>query len=124
MATVTVVKNLLTAADLGGPRKVGIWTWGPLTNTDDVGEAVTAPMFPDRTVQVFGTFGTATCVIEGTLDGVNWATLTDQSDNFIALTTAKIEAIAPVTLQVRPKLTNADGTTSLTVILLAKGAKF
>lgn len=124
MATITATNTALTAAELGGPRKVGIWTWTALANGDS-GSAVVAPMFPDRTIQVFGTFGTGgTVVIEGSLDGTNYATLTDQSDNALSFTAAKIEAIAPVTLYIRPRVTAGDGTTALTVILLAKGEKF
>lgn len=122
MATVAPTRPGLPADNLGGLNKNGVWRW--VLAADDVGEPIKAHMFPDRTVQVFGTFGGATVTFQGSLGEGSYATLVDQSDNFLSFTSGpKIEAIAPNTVWVRPFVTGGDGTTSITVLLLAGGNK-
>ena len=97
------------------------WT---LTDGDE-GEGVALPRHADRSIQVTGPFGGATLKIEGTLDGVEWGVLTDQSDNDLIFTSypagyaTKIEVVAQAVLAVRPKVVGGDGT-NLTVTLLAR----
>lgn len=118
MATIS-----LTLASLAGfvGDNVRIVTWTPLTQTgSDVGEAFQMPGWGDRSVQVFGTFGVAgNCRIQGSMDGTNWGTLTDPQGNALDFTAAKIEAITERVRYIRPSITLGDGTTSLTVMLLA-----
>lgn len=99
-----------------------IATWPDLANGDD-GSPIELANFADRSVQVVGTFGAGGSVrIEGSLDGTNYAPLTDLQGNDLNITAAKIEAITEVVRWIRPRVTAGDGTTSLTVTMLLKGA--
>lgn len=76
--------------------------------------------FADRTVQIGGTFGGATVAIQGSLDGVEWATLTDPQGNGITATAARLESIMEMTTFVRPLVTGASGSTAIRVTILAR----
>lgn len=92
-------------------------TW-VLTGTD-TGNAETAPQYPVKTVQVVGTFGGGTVVIQGSNDGgVTWTTLTDPQGNALSLTAAAIEKVQENPLQYRPVATVS--VTSVTVIIVAE----
>jgi hypothetical protein len=110
-----------------------IVTWAALTTTNNYGSPFEMPGWSDRSIQLIGTLGTGGAV---TLYGSNvaapdltddddWAILTDQSDNNLALSTLKVEQVMQLTRWVRPKITAGDGSTSLTAILLvSKGTSF
>lgn len=98
-----------------------ISTWTPLTTTDTTGDGAGHVGAGDRTVQVTGTFGTGgTLILEGTVDGTNWAQLRDPSSTLISFTAAGIKAVLENVVAVRPRVTGGDGTTSLTVTLIAR----
>lgn len=97
-------------------------TWPALQNGDD-GSPIELANFADRSVQVVGTFGVGGNVrIEGSINGTDYAPLTDPQGNNLDITSAKIEAISEVVRWIRPRVTSGDGTTSLTVTMLLKGA--
>ena len=99
------------------------FTYTGLLNTDDGSPIGANHMdFADRNVSVFGTFGAGgTLSVEGSNDsGANYHTLNDQSDNALAITTAKNEQILAVPELTRPRVTGGDGTTSLTVVITAR----
>lgn len=99
-----------------------IATWQAMQNGDD-GQPIELANFADRSVQVVGTFGTGGSVrIEGSLDGIHYAPLTDPQGNALDIQAAKIEAISEVVRWIRPRVIAGDGTTSLTVTMLLKGA--
>lgn len=94
--------------------------WTGLLNGDD-GEAIDWAVFADRSVQVVGTFGAGGSVrIEGSNDGTNFVALTDPQGNALDITAAKIEQLQELALKVRPRVTAGDGSTNLTVLLLAR----
>lgn len=93
------------------------YVWAGLDNGDD-GQPARYSGSGDRTVQVFGTFGSGGSVtIQGTLDGTNWATLHDTSGTALTFTASGIETVLENCLEVRPNVTAGDVTTDLTVIL-------
>jgi hypothetical protein len=95
-------------------------TWAGLLNGDD-GGPVELPSFPDVSVQVGGTFGTGgTIVMEGSNDGTTYFTLTDPQGNTVSKTSAALEQIEELVRYRRPRVTGGDGTTALTVTLLAR----
>lgn len=97
-------------------------TWPNMASGDD-GQPIELANFADRSVQVVGSFGSGGNVrIEGSLDGTNYAPLTDPQGNNLDINTPKIEAISEVVRYIRPRVTAGDGTTSLTVTMLLKGA--
>jgi hypothetical protein len=83
----------------------------------DVGEAARDEDAPDRSVQVFGAFGAGgSLTLQGSNDGVTWATLHDPQGNDLVFAAAGIEQILEATKFVRP-VAAGDGTTDLTVIV-------
>lgn len=95
-------------------------SWTPLAN-GDTGTPYAMPGFADRSVQVGGTFGVGgTVVIEGTLDGTNYIVLTDPQGNAISKTAAAIETISEIVKFIRPRVSAGDGTTAITVTLMAR----
>jgi hypothetical protein len=98
-------------------------SWNHLAAGDD-GTPLEMPGSSDRSAQVTGTFGAGgTVVIEGSNDGVNYATLTDPQGNLISITSAKIEAIMELVRYIRPRVTVGDGTTDLSVAILVMGRR-
>ena len=82
-----------------------IVTWPDLAVSDD-GKPIEFANFADRSVQVFGTFGSGGSVrIEGSIDGINYSTLTDPQGNNLDINTAKIEAITELVRWIRPRVT-------------------
>jgi hypothetical protein len=97
-------------------------TWANMGNGDH-GQAIELANFADRSVQVIGDFGAGGNVrIEGSLDGTHYSPLTDPQGNNLDINAEKIEAITEVVRYVRPRVTSGDATTTLTVIMLLKGA--
>jgi len=95
-------------------------TWSGLLNSDD-GARVTLTDFPDRTVQIVGTFGAGGSVnFEGSNNGTDWAVLTDPQGNPITKTAAAMEFVTETPRYVRPRVTGGDGTTDLSVVLFAR----
>jgi hypothetical protein len=102
-----------------GNSRAFVATWLNLA-TGDEGDALPFGQYTDRSVQVVGTFGGATVVVEGSLNGTDWATLTDPQGNDLLITTAKIEMVTEATVFIRPRISGGDGTTDITVLMLLK----
>ena len=99
-----------------------IVTWPNLANGDD-GKPIELANFADRSVQVTGEFGVGGLVrIEGSINGTDYAPLTDPQGNNLDINTAKIEAVAELVRWIRPRVTAGDGSTAITVTMLLKGA--
>lgn len=95
-------------------------TWSDLANGDS-GNGLPFSQYTDKSVQVIGTFGTGGSLrIEGSNNGTDWAVLTDPQGNALDFTQAKIEMVTEATSLVRPRVTAGDGTTSISVIILAR----
>jgi hypothetical protein len=101
------------------------YKWTGLLNGDD-GGVVRVPEKSEKIIQAYGTPGAAgNLTIEGTLDDADqgdvptYATLVDPQGNAINITaTNKIESILDNVLEIRPRVTAGDGTTTWTVIML------
>jgi len=99
-------------------------TWTGLLN-GDTGGPVQLPEFPDRTVQVYGTFGAGGSItLEGSCDKTTetptYFALTDPQGNAVTKTAAAAEAFEEAPLLIRPNVTAGDGTTSLTVKMVCR----
>jgi hypothetical protein len=87
---------------------VATWADIPL---GEVGEPIELANFADRSVQVTGEFGAGGSVrIEGSINGTDYAPLTDPQGNTLDINTAKIEAVSEVVRYIRPRVTAGDGT--------------
>ena len=103
-----------------GSSKLIAWTGG---TTGDIGPAVELPEWADNCVQIVGTIGGATIVIEGSNDGTNYNTLNSAQGaalSFVAVTDA-LKQIVERPRFIRPKITGGAGV-SLSVYLLMRRA--
>lgn len=97
-----------------------------LMTAGEEGAAVSLPRHSDRSVQIAGPYDGATVTIEGTIDGIEWGPLVDQSDNKLQFSsypagdTTIIEAISQAVISVRPKTTGGGAGTALRITLLSR----
>jgi hypothetical protein len=117
MATVTH-----TTPDLAGISSDGtLFSWTPLTSANAIGDAAkTARATVSLTYHILGTFGSATVVLEGSLDGTNYFTLKDMDGADISVTAAAAGSIRDLPPHIRPSTSGGGGTQSITVLLFAK----
>lgn len=89
----------------------------------DTGLPSVEPQHSDRAIQIEGTPGSGfAMVIEGSLDDVNYHTLTDPQGNDLSFTgVGSINQILQNVSRVRPRCTAGDGTTAVVVTLLSRG---
>lgn len=101
-------------------RLAHVVTWSGLLN-GDTGDAHELPHQVEKSAQAIGTFGTGGIVVlEGSNDGINWSTLTDHTGAVVSFGAAGLKQVAEVTRYVRAHVTAGDGSTNLTVVLLAR----
>ena len=94
--------------------------WTPLLNGDS-GAPFSMSGYADRSAQIVGTFGAGgTVLLEGSNDGTNYATLNDPQGVAISKTATGIFEISQIVKFIRPRVSAGDGTTSITVTLLAR----
>ncbi len=96
-------------------------TWEGLLSGDD-GQAASIPGASDKAVHVFGTFGGTSVAMEGSNEVTpsNWAALHDANGDAIAISALGAEVIVENMRHIRPNLTGGNGTTDISVIVLAK----
>lgn len=112
--------SVVTPTREDGQGGTYIVTWADIGDSDTCAP-YSIPGARDRTVQISGTFNSATIVIQGTVDsdGTNgvYATLTDPQGNAISKTSAAIEAITENTTWTKPA-TSGGSSSSVTVKIL------
>jgi hypothetical protein len=105
--------------------------WTGMTSTAGAGQAMVAPQLPDKTVELSGVIGSGTTVlIEGSNTATNplstggkWYTLNDPQGNALSLATGKIETILENPRMIRPRMTQKNANTSVTVSITAQSMK-
>lgn len=113
MATVPLS---VSRAKSWGDAWVASWTLG----IADDGSPCEMVMASDKSVQVEGTFGGATVIIQGSNDGTNWRTLSDPANTSLSFTSANIKAVQEHTRYIRPFSSGGTGTT-VTVTIFMRG---
>lgn len=93
-------------------------TWSALVS-GDTGQPLSLAQFADRTIQIGGTFDGSTVIIEGSLDGTNYHTLTDPQGNALSFTLAGLEAVSELVSSLRPRVSGGSSP-SVNVTLLMK----
>lgn len=93
--------------------------WETLTESDTATE-VELGAFADRSVQVVGTFGGATVVVEGSNDGTNWVTLSDYQGTALSFTAAFLAPVAELTRFIRVSASGGTGQ-DLDIHLMCRG---
>lgn len=110
--------------NVDGNQNVIRVVWTGLLN-GDTGAPAEVPEYADRTVHITGTFGTGGSIsMEGSNDKTTetpaYVVLTDPQGNNVTKTAAALEVFEEVPLLLRPNVTAGDGTTSLTVKVVAR----
>lgn len=96
--------------------------WTGLLN-GDTGAPVSAAEWSGKTFHAFGTFGAGgTVIIEGSNDidaPTNWAPVSNWQGTNLSATGAALLTARDMPMWVRPRVSAGDGTTSLTVTMVA-----
>lgn len=86
----------------------------------DVGRAFDLQEYNDNTVTVTGTFDSNTLTMQGSNDGTNWFTLTDNVGLDVALTAAGGALIAEAPRYIRPSLSSGASSDIDVIVLLRR----
>lgn len=99
----------ITAVEISNSDQSWTLKWPAMGNAD-TGSSCNMTQFPDRTFGVNGTFGGATVVLQGSMDGSAWVTLNDFKGNAISLSAAGVVLVAESPLLIRPVTSGGSGT--------------
>lgn len=92
-----------------------------LTTANTDGVPISFPGAADRVIQVLGTMGGATCILEGSLDGgTTYFGLKDPNGNAVSFTSAGGCAITENCLLIRPRLSVGGSGAAIEVYLLSR----
>ncbi len=92
-----------------------------LTTADATGDSISVPGSSDRTIQfIADTAGSATIILEGSLDDNTFFTLTDGPGNDISFTVSGGEMVAENPLFIRPRLSVAGSGAIWTALLFSR----
>lgn len=98
------------------------FTWTPLTETNADGQPAAFMGSGDRTVQVSGTFGGGTIILEGSIDGgANYFPLKDAGGTAISFTAAGGRSVLENCTLVRPRVTAGTGVSLTATLMVRKG---
>jgi hypothetical protein len=90
----------------------------------DEGAAVQYGDFPDRSVQVSGTFGAGGAItVQGSNNGTDWVTLTAPDGVPLVITAVGIKQVLEITKFIRPFVSAGDGATLLDVTMFVRGTR-
>lgn len=90
---------------------------------NEVGAGIDWSEFQDRSVQISGTFGTATVLVEGSNDNINWFTLSNAAGGTaLSFTAAGLRQVLEASLWMRVRVTGGDGTTNLNAAVFLRRA--
>lgn len=96
----------------------------PAMAANDVGQALELPSYADKSIQISGTPGGATVVLEGSDNGSTYVTLSDPQGNALSFMDVALKFVVENVRYIRPHVTGGDGTTAITATLTAnKSAK-
>lgn len=99
-------------AEVTSEAGVKLVSWASVTEADTGKSMAVGGQFTDKTVQVYGSFGTSGAItIEGTNDPAEslWGTLHDFQGNTLVLTDGSVKLIAENPLRIRPRATAGTG---------------
>ncbi len=96
-----------------------IYTWTDLDSaTSDVGTAALLSDEGDVDVQLIGTLSASTVVIQGSMDGTNWATITLSPTPLVAATISRLTQRAKF---IRPSITGGTGADLIVIASVTPG---
>lgn len=112
MADIAPTANAVTL-----PGSWDMWEWTPVTNADTFLPCGPGASARDMVVEVTGTFGGATIVLQGSMDGTNWYGVNNLDGSAISLTGAGSSEVRTSWPRMRFNASGGDGTQSLTARL-------
>ncbi len=115
-----------TVTNVSGDGSVIKVTW-TLTTADNTGSPFDCSEYYYKTVQVSGTFGAATAILEGSCDNsTNFFTLTNKAATALGLTVASAGDCDGLVQSIRPRLSvvGVGATVVVTVLLFAPSSRF
>jgi hypothetical protein len=95
-----------------------LYQWSPVTSADTPLATPEMLGIHDASFQAEGTFGGATTVLKGTLDGTNYEGLKDPANAAVSLAAAGLVGVRDKARKYKPTHSGGDGTESLTLSLL------
>ena len=117
MATIMYTQSEVSSID----RSVLMITWAPVTSdsgNNDVCVPLQLPQYTSKSVHVFGTFGSATIIVNGSNNsGVSFVPLDDPNGSAISIGSENIEQISQNTQQVQPAISGGTAA-SVTIVML------
>lgn len=102
------------ACTISGQRGYTKYTWAAATEADTMNSQEVDTAGADRCVAVTGTFGSATVLIRGSIDGTNFFTLTDPQGNSLSFTAAGLKQISENVQFIQP--THSGGSSESVVV--------
>jgi hypothetical protein len=93
--------------------------WSAMGNADS-GLPQSPSQLSDKTVQIDGTFGTATAVVEGSNDGTSYFNLTDPAGAPISTTVAMMAQILQNPKFIRPRTSGGGGGVTINIRLVER----
>jgi hypothetical protein len=122
MATISPVYTQFSPQS-GLPADQGVYivTW-TMANGDTALPAQMAG-FSDRSVHIFGTFGGATVALLSSNDPEmsDFEAALDMQGTAISATSAKFDAIGPVSVYIKPTVTSGSGTSVTIAVCMVRG---
>ena len=113
----TIVPTIVPVGNQDGSVKRITWT--PVTENDTCAP-VQAAAYADKSIQVLGTFGSATVALHGSNDGgATFAALNLPAGTAIGITAAGIKAVLENTEQIKPVISGGTSQ-SLTIVVLGR----
>lgn len=102
---------------------IDVVTWETLTSSNAAGVAYEPNTLRGiaATVQVFGTFDSATVIMQGSNNGTTWTALSNPLGTAISLTAAGYAEISTAFRFLRPSTSGGSGSQDVDVILVARG---
>jgi hypothetical protein len=112
----TIKPTVTDVSDKGNGASLRV-VWTPVTEADTC-QAWKLPEYSDKSIQVLGTFGGATVVLNGSNDGgVTFAGLNVPAGTAISIASAAIKAVLENTEYVQPVASGGTGQ-SLTIAMM------
>lgn len=91
-----------------------------LMGNADIGQMIECPFWMDKTIHLFGTFGGATVVLQGSNDPrclldptgstADWQTLRDPGGTALSMTAATLKSVLELPRFIRPQTSGGAGT--------------
>lgn len=107
----------ITPTVLNANDRYTTWTWEEVGENDDPVAIGQAGRFPDKTIQVTGTFDSAVVTLEGSMDNVTYAPLTTDGTTAISFSAAGMKWIWENPNFIKPVVASAGASADIDIII-------